>query len=94
MNISVEMSFNVLKVRFGDVTHFRIDATKLVGFQSWREGYGNSKFVIEYTTDGGAKILCEYDSDEKWKAILAGLDKALDQPNRTAPPSTIGSEYP
>ena len=87
MNISVEMSFNALKVCFGDTTHLRIDATRLIGHQSWREGYGNSKFVIEYTTDGG-KIVCEYDSEEKWKTILTGLDKALDAPNRSTLSST------
>lgn len=81
--VSVEMSFNALKVRFGSVTHLRIDVTKLVGHQSWREGYGNRKFVIEYTTVGG-QIICEYDTEAKWLAILDGLDRALDQPNRQA----------
>lgn len=81
MKTSVEMSFNALRVRFGDLTHLRIDATKLIGFQSWREGYGNHKFVIEYTMTGG-QIVCEYDDEEKWKAILVGLDSALDSPNR------------
>jgi len=78
---TVEMSFNALKVRFGSMTHLRIDVTKLIGFQSWREGYGNRKFVIEYTMVGG-QIVCEYDTEDNWKAILDGLDKALDQPNR------------
>lgn len=81
--ITVGMSFNALKVCFGDVTHLRIDATKLIGHQSWREGYGNHKFVIEYTTTAG-QIICEYDTEDKWKAILAGLDRALDQPNKPA----------
>jgi len=78
--ISVEMTYNALKVKFGDVTHLRIDVTKLIGHQAWREGYGNHKFVIEYTTTGGP-IVCEYDTEEKWLAILDGLDKALDSPN-------------
>lgn len=89
MTITVEMSFNAIKVRFGDVTHLRIDATKLIGHQSWREGYGNHKFVIEYTTTAG-QIICEYDTEDKWKAILAGLDRVLDQPNRPARPTTEG----
>lgn len=79
--ISVEMTFNALKIRFGGVTHLRIDATKLIGFQSWREGYGNRKFVIEYTATGG-QIVCEYDDEDKWKMIIAGLDQVLDGPNR------------
>jgi hypothetical protein len=81
MNISVQIGFNHLKVRFGDVTHFRIDMTKYIAHQSWREGYGNRKFVIEYATTGGL-IACEYDSEEKWTTILAGLDAALDGPFR------------
>ena len=81
MKITVEMGFNHLKIKFGGLTHFRIDATKLIGFQSWREGYGNRKFVIEYATTGGP-IICEYDSEEKWTTILAGLDVALDGPFR------------
>lgn len=85
MNITVQMGFNHLKVRFGDTTHLRIDTTKLVGFQSWREGYGNRKFVIEFTLIGG-QIVCEYDSEAKWKAILAGLDDALDGPFRADKP--------
>jgi hypothetical protein len=79
MKITVDMEYNSLKVRFGDITHLRIDATKLIGHQSWREGYGNRKFVIEYMTTGGP-IVCDYDSEDKWKAILAGLDAALDGP--------------
>lgn len=82
MTPSVEMSFNALKIRFGGITHLRIDATKLIGHQSWREGYGNRKWVIEYALDGGGRIVCEYDTEEKWQAILEGLDRALDQPNR------------
>lgn len=81
MTPTVEMSFNALKVRFGDVTHLRIDATRLIGHQSWREGYGNHKFVIEYTVEGG-RIVCEYDTEDKWRAILDGLDRALDRPNK------------
>jgi hypothetical protein len=79
------MGFNHLKVKFGDLTHFRIDTTKYIAHQSWREGYGNRKFVIEYFTTGGP-ILCEYDSEEKWSAILAGLDDALDGPFRRGGP--------
>ena len=78
-NITVKMQFNALKIYFGELTHLRIDATKLIGYQSWREGYGNMKWVIEYTTDGG-KIVTEYDTEDKWTTILAGLDAALDAP--------------
>lgn len=79
VEITVKMEYAALKVRFGDTTHLRIASDKLIGHQSWREGYGTRKFVIEYMTAAGP-IVCEYDSEEKWKAILAGLDAALDGP--------------
>ena len=51
--IKVQMHYNALTVSFGGVTHLRIDATKYVGHQSWRQGYGDRKFVIEFTMNGG-----------------------------------------
>jgi len=77
--VSVRMEYAALKVRFGNTTHLRIASNKLIGHQSWREGYGTRKFVIEYMTTAGT-IRSEYDTEEKWKAILAGLDAALDEP--------------
>lgn len=77
------MKFNALRILFGNVVHLRLNAQNLLGYQSWREGYGNKKFVIEYTLVGG-QIICEYDTEDKWKEILAGLDKVLDSPNKEA----------
>ena len=77
--IKVQMHYNALTVSFGGVTHLRIDATKYVGHQSWRQGYGDRKFVIEFTMNGGT-ITCEYDREDKWKEILVGLDIALGSP--------------
>lgn len=79
--ITVEVKFNSIRILFGELIHLRIDATKLLGYQSWREGYGSKKFVIEYTLQGG-QIVCEYDAEDKWKEILIGLDKVLDSPNK------------
>lgn len=42
-SITVEMRFNALRIAFGGMTHLRIAADKLIGFQSWREGYGNRR---------------------------------------------------
>ena len=77
--ITVQMRYNSLTVSFGETTHLRLDVTKYLGHQSWRAGYGNRKFVIEFTMAGGT-ITCDYDREDKWKEILAGLDKALDAP--------------
>ena len=77
--ILVEMRYNALRISFGGITHLRLDMTKYVAHHSWRQGYGNKKFVIEFTMDGGV-ICCDYDREDKWKAILKGLDDALDAP--------------
>jgi hypothetical protein len=86
VNVSVSLCYTSLRVCFGNTTHLRISLDKLIGYQSWREGYGTRKFVIEYTVANGGPILCDYDSEEKWKAILSGLDAAFDSPN--APPNS------
>ena len=77
--VTVQMRYNALTVSFGDITHLRLDVTKYLGHQSWRQGYGNKKFVIEITMAGGI-ITCDYDREDKWKEVLDGLDKALDAP--------------
>lgn len=79
MPLSVEMLFNTLRIRFGDVTHLRIgNVANMVGFQSWREVYCRPpKYFIEYNFTSGAQIVSEYDEEAKWLAILAGLDETL-----------------
>jgi hypothetical protein len=77
--ISVQMHYDALTISFGGITHLRIDVTKYLGHHSWRQGYGNQKFVIDFVLKGGT-IKCEYDREDKWKEILEGLDKALNSP--------------
>jgi major membrane immunogen (membrane-anchored lipoprotein) len=77
--ITVVMRYNALVVSFGDVTHLRFNHARYIGHQSWRAGYGDKKFVIEITLDGGV-ITCDYDREDKWKAVLKGLDDTLDAP--------------
>ena len=79
-DISVDLNYNALRISFSGVTHVRIDVTKYLAHQSWREGYGNKKWVIEFTMEGGATLTCEYDRENKWLAVLAGLDRVLDAP--------------
>lgn len=73
--ITSEIQYDRVKIKFGGVLHLLIPRSKFVGMQSWRAERENN-YLIEYTmTDG--KILCEYDSAEKWKAVLAEMDKHL-----------------
>jgi hypothetical protein len=77
--IEVKVHYDALTISFGGVTHLRLNVTKYLGHHSWRQGYGNRKFVIEFTMAGGV-ITTDYDREDKWKEILDGLDKALNAP--------------
>jgi hypothetical protein len=72
--IRVVATYYAFKVMIGDLCHVRLDRQRFVGFQSWREG--PCRFCIEYTLQGG-DILTEYDTIEKWRAVLCGLEKVL-----------------
>jgi hypothetical protein len=72
---AVTLTHYSLKIHFGSVLHLRIPRADLVGVQSWRDGPRH--FSIEYHLRGGASIKTEYDTPEKWTAILAGLDEVL-----------------
>lgn len=74
MKIDVCLGYDCIEVRFDGFRHLRVSRSKLLGIQSWRNG--PKYFCIEFTLEGGV-VLCEYDSEEKWKSILDGLDKLL-----------------
>jgi hypothetical protein len=74
--ITSELGYDRIKIKFGGVLHLLIVRSKFVGMQSWRlEREGN--YVVEYTMIDGTKITCEYDSPEKWRSVLAEMDKWL-----------------
>lgn len=75
MEPTVELAYDRIVVKFGGVMHLSIKRSKLLGIQSWRHGEKN--FFIEFTMEGGVNITPDYDVEEKWKAILTGLEKVL-----------------
>lgn len=74
MDIKIELGYDALKIYFNGVLHLRLKLSALLGVQSWRMGANN--YFIEYTMVGGS-ITTEYDSEEKWKPILAAIDDLL-----------------
>lgn len=75
----------IFKVYINDVLHLGVKKEEFTGVQSWLNpttpeersvGFGGMKYVIEITTKTNC-IKCEYDSREKWEAILKLLDKHL-----------------
>ena len=66
--------------------HLCINRRKLLGIQSWvdsasekeiQKGFGDKKWVIEFTFKNGKRIVSEYDIVTKWKYILKLLDKKV-----------------
>lgn len=72
--IDVRVEYDALRIFFG-VMHLHLIRSKLLGVQAWMRA-PEGKFVIEYTVDGGT-VTCDYDSREKWEAILDDLAKVL-----------------
>lgn len=75
-SIEVAPEFEAIVVRIGGVLHLWIDRTKLLGVQSWVK-VGKRQFYIEFSMEGGATILADYDTREKWETILSGLQSVL-----------------
>lgn len=73
-DITVELVYDAIVVKFGGSMHLRIKRSKLLGIQSWRHGEKN--YFIEFTMEGGV-ITSDYDVEAKWKTILSGLEKVL-----------------
>jgi len=72
--IKVEMQHYALRVYVNDILHVSIPRGK-IAVQSWRDGPAH--YSIEYQWGADQKTLTEYDSEEKWKAVLEGLDREL-----------------
>lgn len=57
--------------------HLRVATKRLLGVHTWYET-GTDQWCIEFTFDSCATITTEYDSFEKFLAIVEGLERALD----------------
>lgn len=72
--VSVTRDFYELRIYLGDVLHLHIDSDKFIGMQAWTDN--EHSYTIEYTLTGGT-LRTEYTTEDKWKAVLAGLEKVL-----------------
>lgn len=73
-DIAVTAVFEAIEVRINGVLHLRV-SRPILAVQSWMQNR-RSKFIIQYTLVGG-EVTSEYDHQEHWLAILAGLEKTL-----------------
>lgn len=75
-HISVTSTEREVFIRINGITHCRIDRRRITGLQSWiiNRGRVTPTFAIDVVMEAGPNILLEYDSFDKWKAILDGFD--------------------
>lgn len=76
MKIEVTSNEREVFIRFNGTTHSRFDRRRITGLQSWiiNRGRVTPTYAIDIVMSEGPNILLEYDSFEKWKAVLDGLD--------------------
>ena len=74
MNVQGLVEFNSIRVAINDVTHLRFVLSEYRGMQTWKNG---PRFWIEITLAGSQSITCDYDDIEKWKAVIAELDRVI-----------------
>ncbi len=72
--IEVREAHDHTRVYIDGVLHLHLPGE--FALQSWVER-GRRNFVIEYTLATGAIVTSEYDSEAKWRAILAGMEDVL-----------------
>ncbi len=71
--IRIIVELNFFKIYINDLLHLLVKRVDLLGLQFY---INNSKsFKIEYLFKDGTVLESEYDSREKWVAILKELDK-------------------
>jgi hypothetical protein len=75
VEIEVTPEFEAIVIRIGGIMHLWIDRTKLLGVQSWVKT-GRRQFFIEFAMESGC-ITSDYDTREKWEAILSQLQSVL-----------------
>lgn len=73
LNITSEDTYNFFRIKFNGITQLSIKKREVVSFQSWR--FGDHYFAMEFKTATNVSSIYEYDSKEKWEAIIKELEK-------------------
>jgi hypothetical protein len=74
MEVSHTIRNNTVKIFLNGILHLYFCRENLRGIESWQ--YGQDQFVIEIALKE-AVLTLEYDTKEKWTAILSELDQAI-----------------
>lgn len=74
INIKVILKDNKLKIYINKLLHLNLLLTNFIGFQSYKENNAINKYFIKYYYKNGVNIRTEYDTIQKWVAILKQLE--------------------
>lgn len=74
MKVEIQTGHYYFKVLIDKMPHIVIDSKEFKGFHSWKDS--DALCCIEFITRTN-KIKVEYDSVEKWKAVLKALNESL-----------------
>lgn len=74
MDIKITTNFNTIRIYINNVLFIMLLRDELLGIQSWSE-YGE-KWCIGFYLKGNS-FVSEFDTKEKWLAVLDAIDKKL-----------------
>jgi hypothetical protein len=74
MEVSHTIRNNTVKIYFNGILHLWFNREDVRGVWSWQ--YGENQFAIEIRLRK-TSLTPEYDTKEKWTAVLAELDRVL-----------------
>ncbi len=73
MKITCQINANSLRIYVNGLLHVAVKRSSLVGVQSWKERDG--EWWIEYRFTSQQSLKSMYDTEDKWKQILALLNE-------------------
>lgn len=74
MKYEIDASGNFIRIYINGVLHLMFKQDEFLGLESWIAS--TNLFYLEIYLRG-LTIKCEYDSIEKWKSIIALIEKTL-----------------
>lgn len=74
MTITSYIDDKYFRVYINDLIHVALKRSTIIGVNTWTES--EKQYFIEYTLVGGV-VKCEYDSEDKWTAVLNELNKLI-----------------
>lgn len=70
--VTLDVVYGAAIIRIAGTTHLNFRTDRFIGFQTW---LGEDRYCIEITLDGGS-IQTEYDTAEKWEAVISAIETA------------------